>query len=87
MRPVVKLATRSKALLAARGCSASPRRPSNRPQGPNVGPIDHGSGPMSWLTRLNRGDNDIDFLKVWKRTLIVSVVLVVISILRCSPAA
>ena len=36
---------------------------------------------MSWLTRLNRGDTDIDFLKVWKRTLIVSVVLVVISIL------
>ena len=36
---------------------------------------------MSWLTRLNRGDTDIDFLKVWKRTLIVSSVLVVISIL------
>jgi len=36
---------------------------------------------MSWLRRLNRGDTDIDFLKVWKRTLIVSGVLVVISIL------
>ena len=36
---------------------------------------------MSWLTRLNRGDTDIDFLKVWKRTLIVSAVLVVISVL------
>jgi preprotein translocase subunit SecF len=36
---------------------------------------------MSRLGRLNRGETNIDFLKVWKRTLIFSGVLVIISIL------
>ena len=36
---------------------------------------------MSRLGRLNRGETDIDFLKVWKRTLIFSTVLVIISLL------
>ena len=35
---------------------------------------------MSVLTRINRGETDIDFLKWWKRALIVSAVLIVISI-------
>lgn len=36
---------------------------------------------MSRLGRLNRGETNIDFLKVWKRTLIFSGVLVIISLL------
>ena len=43
-------------------------------------PDDDRRGPMSWLGRLNRGETDIDFLKVWKRTLLVSAVLVLISL-------
>jgi preprotein translocase subunit SecF len=35
---------------------------------------------MSWLGRLNRGENNIDFLRLWKRTLALSAVLVLISI-------
>jgi len=36
---------------------------------------------MSWLTRLNRGETRIDFIKWWARGLILSAALVVISIL------
>jgi preprotein translocase subunit SecF len=35
---------------------------------------------MSWLGRLNRGDTDIDFLKWWRRALLVSALLIVISL-------
>lgn len=35
---------------------------------------------MSWLTRLNLGQTRIDFLKWWRRALVLSAVLVVISI-------
>ena len=35
---------------------------------------------MSWLTRLNRGETRIDFLKWWRRALVVSAVLVIVSI-------
>lgn len=36
---------------------------------------------MSWLGRLNRGETQIDFLKWWRRSLILSAALVVISVL------
>lgn len=35
---------------------------------------------MSWMTRLNRGQTEIDFLKWWRRGLVLSMVLVVISL-------
>lgn len=35
---------------------------------------------MSWLTRLNRGETRIDFIKWWRRGLILSAVLIVISL-------
>ena len=36
---------------------------------------------MNWLRRLNRGETNIDFLRVWRRTMAVSAALVVISII------
>lgn len=36
---------------------------------------------MSWLGRLNRGETQIDFLKWWRRGLILSAVLVLVSVL------
>jgi preprotein translocase subunit SecF len=35
---------------------------------------------MSWLLRLYRGENDFDFLRLWKKTLVISGVLVILSI-------
>jgi preprotein translocase subunit SecF len=36
---------------------------------------------MSWLGRLNRGETQIDFLKWWRRSLLLSAVLVIVSVL------
>ena len=35
---------------------------------------------MNWMSRINRGQTNIDFLKWWKRGLAISVVLVIASI-------
>lgn len=36
---------------------------------------------MNWLRRLNRGETNIDFLRVWRITMAVSAILVIVSIL------